>query len=455
MMRGLVALFVLSVAAAGCGGGGEAVMDCYSIQRYRKMVQPSFDSYIMNVRAGASTRVDIYIQMQYERLRFVKTDTGYAAAYSMIFVIRNDDDDVVQTREVSRSVVVKTYEQSVSLSADAFLQSFSLAPGTYKLECSSIDQNSLVRYMQRSEMHVCDFNAGCKAASTILLLLKPRSDENGIVLRPLFPQTLSYARDSIGVFQELYNLNRGDTVTVLMKYVIQSPFDKDLRRSNLTMSPPYVTVATSCPRRLDSVTFAERVIMRSESNGTLPFVQYYPVPPFGYSSLELDVRISNGAVKDSARSALKLFRRKTLHADAEDIVEAMRYIARSDEFDSLKKAPASDRARMIDRFWTDRGGPARRAEFEERVEEANKLFSVCAEGSRTPMGIAYIICGPPEAVDCRNPYTETWFYTVDNQTMAVPFRIEHRTDEAQDFELPLYSVNEQLWRTFIDRWRRQ
>jgi GWxTD domain-containing protein len=455
MMRVLVVLCALSIVAAGCGSGSGVVADCYSIARYKKILQPSFDLYVMNVRAGTGTRVDIYTQTQFERLRFLKSDLGYSAAYTILFVIKGDGDEIIQSREVSRTVNVRTYEESISLDADAFLQSFTLAPGSYVLECTSTDQNSLVRYANRNRLNVQEFVAGSASASTILLLLKPRSVEKGLVLRPLFPQTLWYARDSIGIFRELYNIRRGDAISAVVKYLTHpAAAGGRSAHSDVTMSPPYVTTTAPCPRVLDAVVYADSFTFRADSEGTVPFVRYYPVPPSGYSKLEMALRISHGGADDSVFTVMKFFRRKSIHADLEDIVDAMRYIVRDSELDAIRKPAAeANRTQAIEQFWADRGGAVRRAEFEGRVDEANRLFSICTEGSRTPMGVTFIVCGPPDAVECRSPYSETWFYTVDSQTMAVPFRLDSRNDETLFYELPAFSVNDQLWRTFVDRWR--
>lgn len=455
MTRGLAVLVALSLAAAGCGSGGDAVMDCFSIGRYKRLVQPSFDLYTMNVKTKEGTRVDVYLQMQFEHLRFVKADNGYASAYSVLFVIRDNDDAVVQTREISRTVNVGSYEQSVSLDADAFMQSFVLAPGSYRFSCTSTDQNSQVKYAIRRKLEVRAFDAAGTTTSDMLLLLKPKSTEKGLVLHPLFPQTLWYARDSMGIFQELYNVHTGDTIEAVLRYAQQAIAAKDTSHADVTMSPPYISTTIPCGREFNQLVLTDSLVYGVPDSGTVPFVHYYPLPPPGYSKLELTFHILHGGTVDQSKASMTLFRQKQLHAGPDEIIEAMRFIAHDDEIDRIKAAGDTGRVRAVERFWADRGGAVRQAEFDGRVDEADRLFTVCIEGSRTPMGITYIVCGPPDGVDCRNPYSETWLYTVDTQTMIVPFRILHRDDDLPYYELQAFTVNDQLWRSFIDRWRRQ
>ncbi|HLP16950.1 MAG TPA: hypothetical protein VK470_11865, partial [Bacteroidota bacterium] len=374
MKREFLMLCMFCVIAAGCKSSHETQTDCYSVARYKKMMQPAYDLYIMSVRAGLETRVDLYVQMQYDRLRFQKSEKGYSASYTVVFVIRGDDGEPVQSHDVSRTIDVATYEETISLSADAFLQSFTLSPGTYELECSSTDQNSLVRYTKKSELSVCNFATECKAASTVLLLMKPKNEEKGIVLRPLFPQTLWYARDSIGVFQELYNIHGQDTIIADFRYMKQSYELGKAGMANVTMSPPYIQMVAVPPRRLDSLVYKSRTVRTAGVEGTLPFVNYYPMPPLGFTVMELRIRMFNGERKDSAVSVIRLFRRRSLHPDSDEIVEAMRFILRREEFDSLRSAAVAEREQLLNQFWNVHGGAQRRSDFETRIDEADKLF---------------------------------------------------------------------------------
>jgi GWxTD domain-containing protein len=454
-MRGLCALWLISVIAAGCGSAGGALPDCYSVARYKRLTQPSFDLYVMNVKAEKGSRIDLYVQMPYERMRFVKGDAGYAASYSVLFVFRGQDGESVQSREISRTVTAASYEATVSANADAFLQSVTLPPGDYMLEGTTVDQNSLTRFTQRTAVTAHDFAADSVLASTMLLLVKPRDDEKGTVLHPLLPQSVRYARDSIGVFQELYGVGRGDTIVVGMKYRMLSAAGRRAPRSDMTMIPPYVRFTASCTRGLDSLAHAARTVVVAGRGGTIPLIHYYPVPPVGYSEIERTVDVMGGSKTNRFISRMFLFTNRSVGPAIGEIADAMRYITREDEYDSLRTLGDSVRAGVIDRFWADHGGAARRNEFERRVDDADKLFSVCTEGSRTPMGITYIVCGPPDYVECRGFSSETWYYTVGTQTMSVPFRLERTNEEAIFYELPLNSVDEQLWHTYIDRWRRQ
>lgn len=452
-MHRLCALCLLCMLAEGCSSADNAITDCFLVRRYKKVSTPAFDLYVMNVRSQGGSRVDLYVQMQYDRLHFVKGASGYDASYSVVFVFRDKEGEAVQSREVYRSVNVPTYEASESQGADAFLQTVVVPPGRYVLQCTSVDQHSLVRYTQKSEVTAMDFSADSAMVSSMLLLMKPRDGRTERVLHPLFPQTLWHVRDSMGIFQELYGIRPGDTISVSMRYHVRSGA-ATAAVTLKTMVPPYSRFVASCAGGFDSTAYSSKAVLLAQRGGSISMVNFYPVPPAGYGEIERIVSIVRSNKIDRFVSRMPVYRAPTLELTLADVVDALRFIMRDEEIEALRNANDSLRALFIRQFWAGHGGAARGAEFEQRVDEANKLFSVCTEGSRTPMGITYIVCGQPEYVDCRSPYHETWYYTVGQQVMAVPFRLDPDNREASYYDLPFNSVNELLWVAFLDRWRR-
>jgi GWxTD domain-containing protein len=141
----------------------------------------------------------------------------------------------------------------------------------------------------------------------------------------------------------------------------------------------------------------------------------------------------------------------------EEEIKSLAYIARSEEMDSLHAGvtPGEKRSRVV-RFWQDHGGEVRQHEFYERVREANELFSSCTEGWKTPMGITYIVCGPPDYVECQGGMNEAWYYDLGgNRGFAVTFRLNTENELGRYYEIVPFSVNDFLWQQFVDRWRRQ
>jgi GWxTD domain-containing protein len=189
-----------------------------------------------------------------------------------------------------------------------------------------------------------------------------------------------------------------------------------------------------------------------EKEGTEQLIQFYPPLRPGSSLAERLVIRGN----DTLRFHQAFFRQIQSAGSIvpmDELTDAMRYIMREEEYDTLlttKKNISS-----VPAFWQDRGGRQRMVEFQKRVSEADKLFTSCIEGSRTPMGISYIVCGTPDYVDCRSPYFENWYYTVGERSYAIQFRRTNERDDMAAFALVPFSVNEQLWQYYIDQWRKK
>ncbi len=126
---------------------------------------------------------------------------------------------------------------------------------------------------------------------------------------------------------------------------------------------------------------------------------------------------------------------------------------REKEYDTLAALSGDAKSEKLMEFWESRGGIARKIEFEKKVIEANALFTTCVDGSKTAMGIVYIICGVPEYIECRGSYTETWYYPIGDRMHAFQFRREN--EHSKTFELTPYSVYDAVWQWFVDRWRRK
>ncbi|MGA9407352.1 MAG: GWxTD domain-containing protein, partial [Bacteroidota bacterium] len=75
---------------------------------------------------------------------------------------------------------------------------------------------------------------------------------------------------------------------------------------------------------------------------------------------------------------------------------------------------------------------------------------------KTPMGISYIVCGPPDYVECQGQLNEVWYYDLGgNQSFAIPFRQSFEHENERYFEIVPFSVNDLVWDEFVNRWRRQ
>ena len=452
-------LSACSMLLTGCVSNQEIAGECYYMARSAMRTLPKSNIYVINVDSKEGSRLDVYFQIPYSRIHFEKDQDLFKGSYSVSFVLRGADEAVVRTRDLDRTVIAQSYNESISGRHDAFLEVFPVAPGNYSMSMVVTDNRSKRQFRRRFRVEARDFSKTSLALGDYLLFERAHPAKGSISITPLFPSDLSFTQDSIGLFQELYHIERGDTILLRITCGATKP-NAPSDSIVATLSPPYSPNLPECRHPVDSVYYTSDSAFVVLEGGKLQLFQYFPKPKEGITTLTRTVyRFHNGAV-DSAVTLQKLplypssFPR--VNGVGEEIA-AVSCIARPDEYATLRdaKTPA-ERTAQLDKFWEQHGGGIRRKEFLDRVAEANELFSSCAEGWKTPMGIVYIVCGPPDYVECRGRVDEVWSYDLGgNSAFVVPFRQSLVIDYDRYFELPPFSINEFTWDQFVDRWRRQ
>lgn len=476
---GLTAVFFGAAAFAldGCASGPETVVECYYVSQSIQRSLPACETYILCVkpseesRASAArradvgsssdssvTRLDIYVQMPYARIHFERSADRFRGSYSVSFVFRDDDQAVVETKEVDRLLAARSYNETVSTRRDAFLQTFLLPPGKYNLELVVVDNGSGLRYRRRKDVEVRKFPGERFSASDYLFFENVQQDQKGISLTPLFPSGITLTHDSFGIFQELYHVARGDTIRLSLSYVCarQAGLEQAMRKLQYT---PHRMATAQCIRPMDSTYYSSDSVFVAETGGTVQVLQQFPRPSRGVTLMTRRVYGLNRGTCDSSVIAVRIPVYAPLFPRLSSVDEeatALSYIARGDEIDSLnEEGDLPERYRRTSQFWRDHGGDVRRREFFERVREANELFSSCVEGWKTPMGITYIVCGPPDYVECQGMVSEVWYYDLGgNRGFVVPFRQSYENELGRYYEIVPFAVNDFLWQQFVDRWRR-
>lgn len=441
----------------GCTSSGEILQQCNSLVQFSKLIAPSFSSYFMRTIIDGKNRIDIYVQMPYKKLRFIKSGTGYRAFYSYSILIRDEKNNIAQSREIERIVECVSYEETVSARSDYYLERIQLEPGKYNVEVLSQDNLSTLKYRYKEGFTAPLIDTATISASTLLLLNTVVYDGSGLSLRPILPYQISALRDSVGFFQEIYNSKPGDSIVVSHEYyTFDSVTTSEDRFTYRT--PPYRMNDFPCRTQQSVRYYHNDTVIVPKNYQTIQFVKFYPVPKPGSSTIKRTIFKTNGSRRDSLESFLKIFKRDfryQVYPSTEEVVSAMRYILREKEYDSLLTGNTEEQIRRIDRIWENKGGSQRKNEFEQRIHEANSLFSSCLDGSKTAMGIVYIICGNPDYIDCHGTNVENWYYTIGERTFVAQFRQIRKNTDQPYYQLEPFSLNESFWQYHVDRWRRK
>ncbi len=146
------------------------------------------------------------------------------------------------------------------------------------------------------------------------------------------------------------------------------------------------------------------------------------------------------------------------------MIPPMEYLARSDEWDHLRRSIGTESERQrFDTFWgrqmRDRSLASNVVStFYNRVEEANLRYSDTREGWKTDRGMVYILMGEPLFVE-QTLEAETWFYTYDEGRVERTFRFfktarSELPDILQTFTLERSFDYEPFWTHLVERWRK-
>lgn len=144
--------------------------------------------------------------------------------------------------------------------------------------------------------------------------------------------------------------------------------------------------------------------------------------------------------------------------DLEEMMQATRYIATRDEYQSMRDA--RDPKQALDGFWLQFASNAEEARtlirtYYGRVRDANHHFSGLREGWRTDRGMVYVVMGHPDRTR-RDRYGETWIYGEEGDINALIFRFSKKAfgDEFNHFTLERYPGFRSPWEAMVSSWRR-
>jgi GWxTD domain-containing protein len=347
-------------------------------------------------------RADIYVEMLYDDLQFVKTDSGFRADYELSVVMLQGKNQI-DGKIWKQTVVVDKYERTNSRNEiDLSHAFFDLAPGDYKMTISFEDLAGNKVAVANDKFKVEDFGRKGFSAAGITLARTVEMQDGKI--QKIFPEVTNpykgLTSPSFAYF-EVYTTQGDEKAEVNYKIVAENA--KMVVTKNLLLP-------------LDG----ERTGMAL----TLP------VDSLQHDSYRLELEISNGRTTDQLEKTFYI-RWPGLPRNAKDLntaIQQLQFIATQPEWKKLKKASSEKKRDAFAQFWSRRD-PSPGTDYNEameayyqRVNVANESYSVLGrEGWRTDRGLVYIILGPPDEV-IRNDYPsdskpyQIWqYYSINRQ----------------------------------------
>ncbi|MCX7798132.1 MAG: GWxTD domain-containing protein [Melioribacter sp.] len=361
-----------------------------------------FASYIDSNRS--KTRLDIFIQVPYSSIQFIKQNDSFKASYNLSLIFYDKEKKNILLEKIWKERV-STDNFQHTLSKDNFnlsYKTFDFTPGEYLLTCIFEDADSRNSSSIDFPIKVNQIS-DTLGISDIIFVSDIVKDASGEKIVPNVSKTVSNKTKSLQFYFEIYS-NKERNVN--LEYTIE-----DLKNKlTYKQTTPYVI-----------------------KSGINPVYYTFDNTDFKLGDYKLIIKL------ESTENNTLLSTEKNIYSvitglpasivDLDKAIEQMIYIASPNEIDFIKEGKTYDeKLNRFLAFW-DKHKPNPKMdenpimnEYYRRVEYANKNFKGWGrEGWRSDMGMIYITFGPPSYVERHplepnsRPY-EIWDYYEINRT---------------------------------------
>lgn len=370
---------------------------------YERNYKHSYDAFFhqdfLNFKSEkpGMTRVDVYIQVPYKSLQFIKTGQGFTAKYSVVVSVFDESKEkLIVEKTWNETINVIDFAQTTSrLNYNIGFRSFDLKPGNYFFRTAVIDNDSKKEVKSENNFTVRALNPTLDM-SDILLVTKSENRNNQVM--PNITRNVTLSVNGLQFFYEIYSADSLMNI-VSVDYEIIDRESKVVYKKSVTKEVyqgKNQIVESINDFQLDLGTYILRVTLKDKN--------FVTVSTLNKSFFSRWVGVPGNVT------------------DLDKAISQMVYIATPDELNKLKDSKNNEeKLRNFLEFWKKKDPSPNNEENEvfneyfRRVAYANDNFSNYNEGWRTDRGMVYIILGAPNNID-RHPFDydskpyEIWEY---------------------------------------------
>ncbi len=448
----------LGILIEGCGASRQSEgysYECFYDYVVSRSGFPAFETSLFYSPDTSGQRLIVYISVRESRLKFEREGDSYRASYSVLVkLLKKDLEPVV--KETSRTILRSSYLGSGG-AYDAFFLPFDVGSGEYTAEVTVTDEASKQAVTHTFQKTVPEISPEALSLSDILLLARQNKVDETMKITPFILSNAGLLPDTISIFTaSMSPYSSADSISFSL-YRLRGRSDRlpDMG-AQFRMNRP--VEFDPCGERKDTTLVYSYWSSANVDKGYSFIFGSIPKPPPGNYLLKV-------LVKDETNHTAVSFLRFRVYNhdfpevsdDIHEMVNSLNYIATAREMKDIVriKTDSSVKANLLE-FWKEHGGYHKMAEYYQRVSQANRLFTNCIEGWKTPMGLFYIVCGQPDAVQCR-AWNEWWAYNVSSAhgSMVVVFKLTNASADIDDRVYGVESVysNGDLWSYYLNRWR--
>ena len=373
----------------------------YSQTNYSKLYSSNrakyFQDYLNFMDDDGQSRVDLFIQVPFKEIQFIKSSKGFQGGYSVTVSIYQDDKETLVFEKVwTEKITSPSYNNTISReSFNLSFRSINLVPGEYFIKTILADRESHQEYLSERMFKVKDYKVK-PAISDILFSANKKNNNDKSKIIPNISRNISNSKDGLNFFFEVYT---DSSIVSDIEFHIADKNGKIIYSKS----------------RKQTFNETKTQIYYSINDTTLNFGTYL---------LSVILKDNNG--NQIAMATKPFFSRWVgLPASVEDIDEAIAqilYIASSSDIEYMEAGETeTEKIKRFLQFWKSKDpspGNEENQVFEEyfsRVSFANDNFSSYIKGWRSDRGMVFIILGPPNNID-RHPFEydskpyEVWQY---------------------------------------------
>mgnify|MGYP006290759773 CR=1 FL=1 len=349
------------------------------------------------------TRMTVLLEVVYDDLQFVKTDSGFKASYEVSIAVEKRGNQVSGDLW-DETVTVSSYEltnsrRNVSLTNGIF----DIEPGKYDIKIFLQDNQREEQFKAEAKVKLQDFPDDRISVGALTFARRINRTLQGDI-KSIVPEVTTRQKGlgrNTQVYFEIYNPNDLDSVQI--EYELKGEHtDTEL----ISAFPAALTgekTAITFPLHSDSLK---------------------------HDSYSLEIKVISRERNMTMKKPFYI-RWQGLPATAQDLdtaIKQARYAARGEEWKKLKKASGEERLEAFKEFW-EKQDPTPFDSYNEtmydfyaRVEAANRNFAAMGrDGWRTDRGMVFIILGPPDNIVSNNypansrPYQVWQYYSINRQ----------------------------------------
>jgi GWxTD domain-containing protein len=352
------------------------------------------------------TRLDIFIQVPYQEIQFVKSTKGFSAAYTVTVSVYDDEDKEKLLVEKSWKEKIDAIDFEQTVSKDNYnlsLKSFHLVPREYFIVTSVEDEDSRKKFASENLYNVRDLTKKV-SISDLMLVSNQRYIEGSNKILPNVSRNITSKRDGIPMFFEIYSDNSSE---VKIEFTIKDEDDDVIHKDTISK---------------------QLIPDRNQIIHTVKDIS------LGLGNYKITV-----VILDSSRNKVAVVDKSFISRwvgipaaiqDLNKAVDQLVYIATPTDMSFIEDSENQDEKieRYLD-FWKKKDPTPNTDENElfneyyRRISYANENFSHYIEGWRSDRGMVFIILGSPNNVD-RHPFDleskpyEVWQYYELNRSFV-------------------------------------